>query len=353
MTTRDAPRLTFFCELAAEPLRALFADPSVLEDLRALEASVGLGLLDFSPERAAVVRRLNEAGVPVIGWQLLPESEGYWFHLGNAPQAAARYAGFVAWTREHGLRWDGVGLDIEPDLQDMRRLFEGKAHELLHTLPGRLKGARLRQAREDYAALVERIRADGYRVDGYQLPFIVDEREAGSTLLQRLMGVLDLPVDREVLMLYTSFARPHGPGVVWSYAQRARAIAVGSTGGGVELPERVNFVPLTWEELSRDLRLAARWTRDVSVFSLEGCVRQGFLSRLRGFDWSEPVQVPEEEVRRVDSLRRAARRLLKAGQHPMALPGALVGLGELLVLAGRMGLGRLMGGGARRASGAR
>jgi hypothetical protein len=345
----EVPRLTFFCELDAAALQALFADPVLLDDLRALGASVSLGILDFSAERASVVRRLNAAGVPVVGWQLLPQAEGYWFHLGNAPQAAARYGGFLAWTREHGLRWDGVGLDIEPDLQDLRRLFDGRAPELLRALPGRLGGARLRQAREAYAALVARIRADGYRVDSYQLPFLMDEREAGSTLVQRLTGVLDLPVDREVLMLYTSFVRPHGPGLLWSYAQRARAIAVGSTGGGVELPEGIDSTPLNWEELSRDLRLAARWTRDLSVFSLEGCVRQGFLARLRSLDWGAPAEPPEEEGRRVDTLRRAASRLLKASQHPLALPGALVGLGELIVLAGRMGLGRLRGGVARRA----
>jgi hypothetical protein len=62
------PRLTFFCELEADALEALFADSSVIGNLATLEASVSLGILDLSPGRAAVVRRLNEAGIPVIAW---------------------------------------------------------------------------------------------------------------------------------------------------------------------------------------------------------------------------------------------------------------------------------------------
>jgi len=48
----------------------------------------------------------------------------------------------------------------------------------------------------------------------------------------------------------------------------------------------------------RDLRMAARACGDVSMFSLEGCVQQGFLARLLGFDWDGPV-APVSRWRRV------------------------------------------------------
>ncbi|WP_257455246.1 hypothetical protein [Archangium lipolyticum] len=307
------PRLTFFCELEPEPLVALFAGPAVVEHLLALRASVSLGVLDLGPERAAVVRRLNEAGVPVIAWQLLPKAEGYWFHLGNAPQAEARYEAFRAWTAGHCLRWDGVGLDIEPDIHDMRRLLASRWRLLPALLPRLGRGGQLREARARYGALMARIRADGYRVDSYQLPLIVDERRAGSTLLQRLGGVLDLEADREVLMLYSSFVRPHGPALAWSYGPDARSIGVGVTGGGVDVPGLIEVPPLDWEEFTRDLRLARRWTEDLHVFSLEGCVRQGFLARLRDFDWTVPAEAPPASARRLDGLRRAASLVLRIG----------------------------------------
>jgi hypothetical protein len=304
-------RLSFFCELGAGPLRALFEDPAVTEHLVALSATVSLGLLDFSPERAAVVRRLFQAGIPVVAWQLLPAEQGYWFNQDNAPQAAARYSAFREWTAEHGLRWDGVGLDIEPDIHEFQRLISGGWRRLPALLPRLKRGEQLSQAQAAYGALVERIRADGYRVDTYQLPFIVDERRAGSTLLQRLVGVVDLPADREVLMLYSSFLRPHGAGALRSYGAQARSIAVGSTGGGVELPGLIEVPPLGWDELSRDLRLARKLSSDLHIFSLEGCVRQGFLPRLRTFDWEGPVEPPRAAARRVSLVRWAASGVLR------------------------------------------
>jgi hypothetical protein len=309
----EAPRLTFFCELAPGPLRDLFATPGVIEDLVALGAGVSLGLLDLGPERAEVVRRLKREGLPVTAWLLLPEEEGYWFHAGNLARASARYDAFRAWTAEQGLKWDGVGLDIEPDLRELRRVLEGGWRRLPGLLPRLWREGGVRDARAGYTSLVERIRADGHRVDTYQFPFIVDERQSRSTLLQRLSGVLDLPADREVLMLYTSFVHPHGAAVLWSYGPGARSIAVGITGGGVELPGARLPPPMDWAELSRDLRLAVRWTHDLHVFSLEGCVRQDFLSRLRTFDWDAPVDPPAIPARRVDAVRRVVRGVLRAG----------------------------------------
>lgn len=284
----------------------------MLEHLVALGASVSLGLMDFSVERATVVRRLHAAGVPVIAWQLLPPEQGYWFNLDNAPQATARYEAFRQWTATHLLSWDGVGLDIEPDLLELRRWLS-RPWRQLPVLLGRLRrGARLRQAQADYGALVSRIREDGYRVDTYQLPLIADERLAHSTLLQRLLGLVDVASDREVLMLYSSFVRPHGPGLLSSYGAQARTIGVGSTGGGVELPGAGAAPPLSWDELCRDLRLAGRLSPEVHLFSLEGCMAQGFLPRLRTFDWDGPLEPgPQTKTRRMELMRRAVRAILR------------------------------------------
>jgi hypothetical protein len=110
------PTLSFACELDAPRLTALFDDPSVLADLQALRARVVLMLSDYSGDRAGVVGMLNGAGIPVVGVPLLPDDQGYYFTPDNVPQARASYTRFTEWTKEHGLRWDGVGLDIEPDV---------------------------------------------------------------------------------------------------------------------------------------------------------------------------------------------------------------------------------------------
>jgi len=109
------PRLTFACELDSARLTGLFAGPSVVTHLQALSARVAMMVSDLSPARAAVVQQLNMAGVPVVGIPLVSYEEGYYFTADNAPRAAASYDEWKAWTAEHALAWDGVGLDIEPD----------------------------------------------------------------------------------------------------------------------------------------------------------------------------------------------------------------------------------------------
>jgi hypothetical protein len=323
------PNLTFYSELEASPLEALFTK-RVIDDLRALNASLALGILDLSETRAGVVKRLNQAGVPVIAWLLLPKEQGYWFNLENATQAAARYAEFRAWSDEQGLLWDGVGLDIEPDINELAMFFNDR-RQLAGRVARRLFSWRRFGARRgEYADLVGRIQADGYRVDSYQFPLIADERKARSTLLQRAAGLVDIPADREVWMLYSSLVRPYGPAMIASYALEAEAIGLGSTGGGVEQPGLPGPAALSWEELSRDLRLAWYWCTDLHIFSLEGCVQQGYLERLRSFTWDLPLIMPEAGMARVRNLRQALTSSLWLGSHFLLI---LLGLVSALLLA--------------------
>ncbi|RPI78352.1 MAG: hypothetical protein EHM41_25245, partial [Chloroflexi bacterium] len=251
------PHLTFFCQLETPVLQALFSVPDIAY-LGELNASVSLGILDLSQERAEVVKRLNEAGVPVIAWLLLPKEQGHWFSLENADLAFDRYQNFLAWTETNGLQWAGIGLDIEPDvsfIEEFHRLSVSRSRILMKILRQVFDRRRLTRARKVYRDLILRMKADGYKVDTYQFPFIVDERKSSSTLLQRAVGMVDLPVDREVLMTFSSYLRPYGPGFIWSYGQDGASIGIGSTGGGVDLGV-LETRPLTWKELSRDLRLA-------------------------------------------------------------------------------------------------
>ncbi len=304
-----SPVLTFACELEAQPLHELFANPEVIEFLQATGSTISLGILDLSKERAAVVRRLNEAGVPVTAWLLLPKDQGYWFNLDNYPQAAARYGQFKNWSQENGLRWARIGLDIEPDIRAMQMLAARRLAGLQRFLPSLLNTPRLVQGTRAYHNLVRQIHADGSSVETYQFPFIVDERQARSSMMQRLAGLVDLPeADCEILMLYSSFMRPWGQGVLWSYGAQAQGIGVGSTGGGVQLEGTLDVRPLNWPELQTDLLLARKHSENIFIFSLEGCAQQGILPLLRDFDWSQPVTIPYDAARRAENIRSLFRR---------------------------------------------
>jgi hypothetical protein len=315
------PRLTFFCELEAKPLQTLFALPDIVS-LADLNASISMGILDLSDERAEVVRRLNEVGIPVVAWLLLPTEDGYYFNIYNASLAAERYYDFKKWSDRHDLQWEGVGLDIEPDIRELEKLSTARLQMLLLMIRRAYNRKPFNQARRIYRDLIHQIRKDGFRVDVYQFPLIADERSARSTLLQKSIGLIDLPADREVLMLYTSFLRPDGPGILWSYGCHAQSIGIGSTGGGVDL-DILDLTPMKWEELERDLRHAWVFTDDIHIFSLEGCLRQGYLNRLKEFQFDHPIIEPRELSEKVEIWRRSLQSGLWIGSRPWLMAGLL------------------------------
>jgi len=189
--------LTFACELDRARLTALFAtDQNVIDDLQALKARVALMLSDFSAERAGVVQQLNAAGVRVVAVPLLPLADGYYFTADNAVKAAQRFEEWTHWTKQHRLVWDGVGLDIEPDARIFQQIMDNPWGLIPMLAPRLLDRRRARQPRAEYAALVDRIRSEGWKVENYQFPLIADERRVGSTLLQRL-ALVDVATDRE------------------------------------------------------------------------------------------------------------------------------------------------------------
>jgi len=327
------PELTFFTELPDEELEELFKSRFVIDDLKALNASLSLGILDLSEKRAAVIKRLNDAEIPVIAWLLLPKEDGYWFNITNYEEAAARYVSFKAWTMAHDLKWAGVGLDIEFDIREVQQLMSEEGSEKwLSTMFQRFcNKKRFEQAQRRYQALVELIQADGFTVESYQLPLISEERRAKSTVLQRTTGIVDIETDREVFMLYSSFLRPDGAAALWSYAPEADSVGVGSTGGGVELEGVIDIEPLNWEELTRDLRLCVMQGKPVHIFSLEGCVKQGFLSKLSTFEWDQPAEIPNT-VNKVKAIRTGLAAGLWVLERPWVILislAALIGLGFL------------------------
>lgn len=290
------PRITFACELNSERLAEVFGDGAITASLRALGARVALALADFSAERATVVRQLNQEGVPVVAIPLLSFDEGYYFTYFTADnwrRAAERYEEWKNWTNAERLSWDGVGLDIEPDVRIFLKIADNPwGVPLLLCAPP----AAARRAAAAYAGLVARIRADGWQVENYRFPLIADERRAGADLLQRLAGLVDVSTDREVWMPYSSFIRSLGPAMICSYGPQAQAIAVGSTGGRPDIPGQPQVPSLSWDELRTDLLQAHRFCHDLYIHGLEGCVEHGFLERLGSMDWDTPVAPPPAAI---------------------------------------------------------
>jgi hypothetical protein len=308
------PQLGFACcDQGVEQMQALLADPEVIASLKDLHAQVAIPTLDFTPQRADAVHRLNQAGIPVIAWMELPEAQGFYLNADNAPEAAARVAAFEKWTNENNLRWVAVGLDIEPNFSEFSTL-KGHRWRLVATLLRHsMDGERVARARQAYSLLIREIQSRGYPVQTYQMPFLPAERSAHSDLLDRLLGTVDVRGNEEYLMLYSSNARQVGAAMIWSLGRGAEAISVGSTDG--DAPAGSGTGPLNWNEFSRDLIVASHFSKDIGIYNLEGCVRQGFLPRLKTMDWSQSVIIPGESVARTERLGRIIRIALWIGSH--------------------------------------
>lgn len=303
-----APQLGFACcDRGIEPMQSLFADPSVIRDLSDLHAEVAVAISDFSQQRAEVVHRLNQSGIPVVAWIMLPKDQGFYLNADNVAEAAARVGAFEEWTAENGLKWAAVGLDIEPNFTELTGLKN--RWRLVTTLLSRaLNSGRLANARKSYSAIIGQLQSRGYLVQTYQMPYLPAERSVHSTVLDRILGSVDVRADTEYLMLYTSGARPIGAGMIWSNGGNAQAIVIGVTDG--DTAPGTGSGPLNWDEFSRDLIVANHFTHQIGVYNLEGCVRQGFLSRLKAMDWRQSVNIPSRSISRAHTVGFTLRTAL-------------------------------------------
>ena len=304
---RTRPQLIFACcDQGKEALSALFADPTVFADLKELHAGLAVPIDDLSPDRARLIHRLNEAGLPAIA------GPGFYVNASNAPQTGRWFAEFEKWSKENNLRWNSVVLDIEPDFGE----FKWSEWRLAWTLLRRgFDRERVSGPRRAYAVLIHEMQAHGYRVQTVQFVFLADERKAHSTLLERLFGLVDVRGDEEVLMTYSSFNHKAGAAMVWSYGQDTQALAVGSTLGSGNPAIDAKYGPLNWEEFSRDTIVASHFSRQVGVFNLKGCVRQGFLPRLKAMDWDQGVEIPAAALARMRRFRAVVQGILWAVSH--------------------------------------
>jgi hypothetical protein len=335
------PHISFFCELPEKEFTQLFADSSLINELSEMRISLRIGLHDFGTERTAIIKRLNQNGIPVYAWLLLPEEDGYWFNMHNGVKARKRYEDFKKWTIENQLKWEGIGLDLEPDMNDAKLLmthpwkFGWKAYKRLYD------NKSLNTATEIYQKLISAMKADGYEVESYIIPFLFEERAKKTTSLQKLLGIVDIETDKEIPMSYTSGMG--NPAIIPLYHMDKMPIALGSTGGGVNI-EGFELAPLTWNKLERDLIIAAGLTDEIVVFCLETSVQKGFLENIKQIDFNKKAPDISAEIEKQRKMNNIVRFILVILDRPfwltagilVILSGIFFGIFKLVVLIIRL-----------------
>lgn len=318
------PKISFFNEQHGQELQKLFSDTTLIPDLKKLNAEIRMGMLDLSPERAEVLKRLNEAGIPVVAWLLLPKEKGYWFHSGNSKDAFERYYEIKKWAEDAGIKFSGIGIDLELDMNDLE-LIKTSKFKLLRKVVGRLyKKKAFLEAKAQYEKLIAAIRQDGFSIESYYVPFIGYESEQGRTALQQASGFMDLKTDKDIPMLYTSFmGNAYGALKVMAIDDKLEFVAIGSTGGGFD----PSLPSMTWEDLAYDLRLASKTAREIHIFCLEAAVEKGFIPQLMDFDFNVPIEEYPAQEETIKSQIKTVMLISTILSHP-----TLVFLGIALVI---------------------
>jgi hypothetical protein len=219
------PQIFFACcDQGMSNMESWVGNPAVLSQLQQLHAGLAVEISDFSVERAQAAKKLSEEGIPLTAWLVMSQDQGHYLNGFNAPEAEERFTEFEKWTQEYGLKWGAVGLDIEPNFDQLKKVAEHKSGFLWLMITRFFDYGQVERGRVAYAALIKRIQVAGYAVQTYQMPFIAEERAVHATLIERLFGIVDVRGDDEVLMAYSSFNPAAGGGIpliVWSANQDA------------------------------------------------------------------------------------------------------------------------------------
>jgi hypothetical protein len=329
------PHIIFTTDLGGPAVLALLHRPGVLDALAAGGYGVALGLLRLTDEHAEAARLLHAHGIPTVAWLILPPEQGFTFNSQNYPQAAACYETFRAWALRHDLHFDAIGLEVAPP-EDVARFEDLSARRIAHRFWIAGENMLFPAARSAYIELVALMHHDGYEVHAYQLPFVADDRRAGTTLIQRALEIVDMPADLDVLMCPSSVPLERlgsdlGGALIASYGPVADSI-------GLSVSEQTDeaIATLSWQAIRRDLLLAARFTDIIYVDTLEACIEHGLLERITALDWdgyARPHGGPRAAVAVLRTLVLAVLVTARFGPSVLAWSGWV--LAALLWLQGR------------------
>jgi hypothetical protein len=325
--------LIFSTDLAGEDLLATLRAPGVLDLLMAHGYGVALALTRLDDAAVEAARLLAQHNIAAVACLRLPPEEGFAFNLQNYPRALSSYHAFHGWARKYGLRFEAVGLSIEPPLEDVAEAQPGRARALARRFWLARENVLYPPAHAAYSELVVAMHLDGYEVHTFQMPVIADDRRAGTTLIQRALDIVDLPADLDVLMCSSivpieQLGNDLGGALIASYGAHADAIGVGSIDDSspsgldamvwedADLPGRQaeQRPTLPWPALRRDLLLAARYTDTVYIHSLEDGVARDLLPKIAALDWDAPARARPGRHTLIVLLRALLFGMLVAGR---------------------------------------
>jgi hypothetical protein len=303
------PGYIFFTELPSIDLDALVQNDKVLELLQRYKAGICMGLVDLNDERANIVRELNQANIPVIAGILVSEDAGYWANVSNARVTAEKYGQVRLWAIDHGLVFDAVGIHCLPHINLFRSWVKKDIGSMFRSLSGFFKPWQFNKAKSIYQDLAAQIKADGYRLESFVPSFVYDERIVKSRLLKTLLGIVDIPSDREILILQANTIQAHNLGLIWSYGRETSSFGIRST-DSVTWSAETDPEPIKWSDFKKSVHHAWYWSNTIYIYSLEGCIQQDIFDKIFSIKLDDLILEPKQLIERIDRSRISLQALL-------------------------------------------
>lgn len=275
-------------------------------------------LLAVLPDQVAgldeMVRACGDAGVPLGLWPMIEERDGRWASVYNA----GPFGDHLHRVLERARGADELVFDFEPPIHRLRRLLRGRP---LSTVDA-LRPLRAAAAMEDYAAMVESVRAAGLSPSAAVAPVAVFDPPGRAGPWQRFLGtpVDDLDLDRLHVMIYPSLLEGYGRWLVRRRDARSLAyglaraavhryrdrlsVSLGVTGPGALGDERRYRGP---HELAEDVAVVrAAGAHDLAVHGLRGMLDRGPAQRWLDAMRAAPADLGERSRRSLAMQRLGA-----------------------------------------------
>lgn len=329
------PQLILATRLTGTLLHQTLSNSAVINQFGDQEYGIALAMTELDDDQVAVVRLLNFHGISTIAWLLHPPDEGGGFNLQNYPQSVERYREFHTWATQHQLHFDAVALHIELPAEEMAQFRHMRWRDIAHRLWLAHDNVLYPAARTAYTDLLAEIRHDGYETHVFQTPLMVDDRRAGTNLLQRALDVVDLPADLDVLICSSTLPLTNATSnlrsaLIASYGPDADSIGIGYADGSMNgMHSTVHGAQSSWDALERDMLLAAQYTDTIYIFSLESCLEHGMFPRIADIDWGSVPSAPVKQRVTLELYRSLFLALLLLARHSRQL---LAWLGWVIAL---------------------
>lgn len=328
--TQDSLKhVSFLTELSGADLDKLLSEGPLLKDLATLKASLRMAITDMSPERVSALRKLSSAQIPVHAWLVVTKEDGFWANVATQKAYHKRYQAFLDWTARETISWKSVCITMMPPREDATALKEAKDSlkgkiALLKLSMARLLdwGGEFEEAVASYEDLVRTMQADGFSVEAHYAPVVLDEFRANTISLQKMLGIVQLNTSTNLAIIHRRLVGdyPNIIAYIDLYAPDAKGIIVGHTAKYRLLDGRENDKILDWQELSRCIIFATKKNIPLHIATLEGCIEQGIISKMKDFVIPTNFSLDiEEEKQRITKMRENTELLLRLLSYPYLL----------------------------------